>query len=186
MKNANRSDVEGAVLAEIERAVRSTVEAGFIAGTGTENQPLGIVRAATGRKTYAGATPTWGELADQVAILGDANADLTNASWLLHPSDLAALLANLISADGGETIVSWADGHHRIAGFPVSVSTNVPEGTHLFADFSTVTQIYFGAPQIIDDRFSNGKSISGASELIVMNFCDVVVRNPEHVVVGSS
>ena len=46
--------------------------------------------------------------------------------------------------------------------------------------------VYFGAPQIIDDRFSNGKAISGASEIVVMNFCDVVVKNPALIVVGSA
>jgi len=54
------------------------------------------------------------------------------------------------------------------------------------AQFDTVQQVYFGAPQIIDDRFSAGKSISGASEIVVMNFCDVVARDPGLIVVGSA
>ena len=90
----------------------------------------------------------------------------------------------LVAADG-TLAVQFVDGRRRIAGLPLAMSTNVPEGKVILADFSTVVQIYFGSPQIIDDRFSNGKSISGASELIVMNFCDVVLKNPEFVVVGA-
>lgn len=183
--NANRTDVEASVLAEIRRAVADVIEQGFMQGVGTDSEPLGIVHAATGAKTYAGATPTWAELADQIAILGDENADLSRASWLLHPSDLAALIAAVVDADGGETIVSWADGRHRIAGFPVVASANVPEGKYLLGDFSTVQQVYFGAPQLIDDRFSGGKSINGSAELIVMNHCDLVLREPAHIVVGT-
>jgi hypothetical protein len=47
-------------------------------------------------------------------------------------------------------------------------------------------QVFFGLPQIIDDRFSGGKAISGQSEIVVMNFCDVVVREPALIVVGAA
>jgi HK97 family phage major capsid protein len=186
MKNANRTDIEGSVLAEIERAVRSTIEAGFIAGDGTENQPLGLINAATGSKTFAGAVPTWAELIDMLEILGDADADLSRAAWLVHPSTAASLLKLQIDADGGELAVNWADGQHRIAGLPMAMTTACPEGKVVLGDFSTVTQVFFGAPQIIDDRFSAGKSISGASEIIVLNYCDCVLREPAHIVIGSA
>lgn len=186
MKNANRTDIEAAVLAEVERAVRSTIEQGFIQGSGSQNQPLGLISAATGSKTFAGAVPTWAELVDMLEILGDADADLSAAAWLVHPSTAAALMKVQIDADGGELAVLWADGRHRIAGLPLAMTTACPEGKVVLGDFSTVTQVFFGAPQIIDDRFSAGKSISGASEIIVMNYCDVVLRNPEFVVVGSA
>lgn len=186
VRNANRTDIEAAVLAEIERAVRSTIEQGFIQGTGSQNQPLGLISAATGSKTFAAATPTWGELVDMVELLGDADADLSAAAWLVHPSTAAALMKVQIDADGGELAVIWADGRHRIAGLPIAMTTACPEGKVVLGDFSTVTQVFFGAPQIIDDRFSAGKSISGASEIIVLNYCDVVLKNPEFVVVGSA
>jgi hypothetical protein len=66
------------------------------------------------------------------------------------------------------------------------MSTNVPEAKVILADFTTVQQVFFGVPQIIDDRFSNGKAISGQSEIVVMNFCDVVVREPALIVVGAA
>jgi HK97 family phage major capsid protein len=185
VRNANRADVEASVLAEIERAVRSTIEQGFIQGTGSQNQPRGLISAATGAKTFAAATPTWGELVDMIEILGDADADLSAAAWLVNPSTAVALMKVQIDTDGGELAVQWIDGRHRIAGLPLAMTTGCPEGKIVLGDFSTVTQVFFGAPQIIDDRFSAGKSISGASEIIVMNFCDCVLREPSHVVVGA-
>lgn len=185
MKNANRTDIEAAVLGEIERAVRSTVETGFIAGAGAQNQPLGLINAATGAKTFAGAVPSWSELVDMVELLGDADGDLSRAAWLVHPSTAADLMQLQIDADGGELAVQWIDGRHRIAGLPMAMTTACPEGKVVLGDFSTVTQVYFGAPQVVVDKYSNGKSISGASEIIVMNFCDVVLREPSHVVVGA-
>jgi len=187
VRNGSRPDTEAAILAEIQRAVSNTIEQGFIAGTGSSSQPIGLVNTAgIGTTTFAGAVPTWLELLAMLELLGDADGDITRATWLVHPSMAAALLKLLIDPDGGELAVVWADGAHRIAGIPLAISSNVPEAKVILAQFDTVQQLYFGPPQIIDDRFSNGKAISGASEIIVMNFCDVVARDPGLIVVGNA
>ena len=187
VRNGSRPDTEAAILAEIERAVSNTIEQGFIQGTGSSSQPIGLVNVdGIGSKTFAAATPTWAELIDMLELLGDANGDIGAASWLIHPSMCTALLTVLIDGDGGELAVTYSEGRHRIAGIPLAISSNVPEAKVILAQFDTVQTVYFGAPQIIDDRFSNGKAISGASEIIVMNFCDVVVRDPALIVVGSA
>lgn len=187
VRNQARPDTEAAILAEIERAVQNTIEAGFIQGTGSSSQPVGIVSTAgIGTKTFAAATPTWVELIDMLELLGDADGDIGAASWLVHPSMCSDLLTVLIDGDGGELAVTYSEGRHRIAGIPLAISSNMPEAKVILAQFDTVQTVYFGAPQIIDDRFSNGKTISGASEIVVMNFCDVVVRDPGLVVVGTA
>jgi len=187
VRNGSRPDTEAAILAEIQRAVTNTIELGFIQGTGSNSQPLGLVNiAGIGTKTFAGAVPTWPELMDMLELLGDADGDITRATWLVHQTMASALLKLLIDPDGGELAVVWADGAHRIAGIPLAISSNVPEAKVILAQFDTVQQLYFGPPQIIDDRFSNGKAISGASEIIVMNFCDVVARDPGLIVVGNA
>jgi HK97 family phage major capsid protein len=187
VRNANRADVEGAVLAEIQRAVRNTIEQGFISGTGADSEPLGLLNVpGVGSKTFAAATPTWAELIDMIELLGDADGDLPRAHWLMNPSMLASLMGVLIDPNGGELAVVWSSGAHRIAGIPIAISSNVPEGMVLLGDFTTVQTVYFGAPQVIDDQFSGGKSINGSSELVVMNHCDVVVREPALIVVGAS
>ena len=187
VRNGSRPDTEAAILAEIQRAVTNTIEQGFIQGTGSNSQPLGIVNVpGIGTKTFISATPTWSELVDMGELLCNADGDFTRAAWLLHPSMAAALLLRLIDGNGGELVVTYSDGRHRIAGIPLAISSNVPQTKVILADFSTVQQVFFGAPQIIDDRFSAGKSISGASEIVVMNFCDVVAREPGLIVVGAA
>jgi HK97 family phage major capsid protein len=187
VRNASRADVEGAVLAEIERAVRNTIEHGFIQGSGSDSEPLGLVNVpGVGSKTFAAATPTWTELLDMIELLGDADGDISRAHFLVHPSMLASLMAVLIDPNGGELAVVWSSGAHRIAGVPIAISSNVPEGMVLLGDFTTVQTVYFGSPAVIDDQFSGGKSINGSSELVVMNHCDVVVREPALIVVGAS
>ncbi len=187
VRNQGGPDTEAAILAEIARAVSNTIELGFIAGSGSNNEPVGIVNTAgIGTKTFISATPTWAELVDMGEVFCNADGDFTRAAWLLSPTMAAALLLRLIDGNGGELVVTYSEGRHRIAGIPLAVSSNVPSTKVILADFSTVQQVYFGAPQIIDDRFSNGKGIAGASEIIVMNFCDVAVKNPALIVVGSA
>ena len=187
VRNQARPDTEAAILAEIARAVQNTIEQGFIAGSGSNNEPNGLVNTAgIGTKTFISATPTWSELVDMGEVFCNADGDFTRAAWLLSPSMAAALLLRLIDGNGGELVVTYSEGRHRIAGIPLAVSSNVPSTKVVLADFSTVQQVYFGAPQIIDDRYSAGKGISGASEVIVMNFCDVLVKNPALIVVGSA
>jgi HK97 family phage major capsid protein len=186
VRHSNRADIETAVLAELSSAVQNVIEQGFIQGSGANNQPLGIIEAATGTVSFAAAAPTWPELVEMIETLAAADGNLNNASFLMHPSMLASLLTTQISANGGELAVSYSEGHHRIAGLPVATSTNAPTGNVILADFSTVQMCYFGAPQVIDDPYSNGKSSTGASEIIVINFCDVALKDPSHVVVGSN
>ena len=187
LRNQAREDVEAAVLRELGQCVAATLEAGFLTGTGTNEEPLGLINTpGIGTQSFAGAVPTLAELVGMVETYGDAYGDLGAARWLLHPSDLADLLKAQIDADGGETIMQWQDGTHRICGLPVFSSRHLTEGKHLLLDPSAVATVYFGPAQVVLDEYSNGKSLSGAAEICTFNFADLAVLRPAHVVVGTA
>jgi len=186
VRNGAREDVEAAVLRELQQCVAATLEQGFLVGTGTNSQPLGLINTpGIGSETFAGATPTLAELGGMVEDYADADGDLQAARFLLHPSDLADLLKALIDADGGETILQFVDGQWRILGVPVATTRHLTEGKHLLLDPTAVALAYFGPAQVVMDEFSNGKSISGAAEICVFNFADIAVLRPAQIVVGS-
>lgn len=173
--------LEPALMAEMGRAVRSAIEQGLINGTGSAGQLLGLLNTpGIGVASFAAALPTFSELAAMVEAAGGANAALDRCSWLLHPADLAALLSA-----GSGMAVTWADGAHRIHGFQVAASTHVPEGKFLFGDFSALRIVFFGPPQMIVDTFSNGKSITGETEIVMINYVDLALIEPSHFVLGS-
>lgn len=187
VRNGAREDIEAAVLRELEQCVAATLEAGFLTGTGSNDEPLGLINTpGVGTETFAGATPTLTELVAMVEDYADANGDLTAARWLLHPSDLADLLKAQVDADGGELIVQWQDGAHRICGVPVFSTSHLTEGRHLLLDPSAVALTYFGPAQVVMDTFSSGKALTGAAEVVVFNYADVAILRPAHVVVGSA
>ena len=187
LRNQAREDVEGAVLAELADCVRATLEAGFLTGLGVNSEPLGVLSSpGIGLQSFSAATPTLSDLAGMVETYGDADGDLTAARWLLHPSDLSDLLKAQVDADGGELIVQYIDGEHRICGLPVFSSRHLTEGKHVLMDPSAVATVFFGPAQVVLDEYSNGKAISGAAEIVVFNFADVVVKNPALIVVGAA
>jgi len=187
VRNQAREDVERAVLAELGQCVAATLEAGFLAGLGTNSAPLGLINTpGIGSQSFAGATPTLAELVGMVETYGDADGDLAAARWLLHPSDLADLLKAQVDPDGGELIVQYIDGAHRICGLSVFTSRHMTEGKHVLMDPSAVATVYFGPAQALLDEYSNGKAISEAAEAVVFNFADLAVLRPAHVVVGTA
>jgi len=186
LRNQAREDLESAVLRELGQCVAATLEAGFLAGTGSNDEPLGLISTpGIGSQSFAAAVPTLAELVGMIETYGDADGDIAAARWLLHPSDLADLLKAQVDADGGETIVQWQDGAHRIAGLPVFSTRHLTEGKHLLLDPSAVATVFFGPAQVVMDEYSNGKSLSGAAEICVFNFADLAVLRPAHVVVGA-
>lgn len=187
VRNGAREDIEAAVLRELQQCVAAVLEAGFLVGSGANDEPLGLINTpGIGSETFAAAVPTLPELVGMIEDFADADGDLAAARWLLHPSDLADLLKAQVDADGGETIVQWQDGAHRIAGLPVVTTRHLTEGKHLLLDPSAVALVYFGGAQVLLDEYSSGKAISGAAEVCTFNYSDIAVLRPAHIVLGSS
>ena len=68
------------------------------------------------------------------------------------------------------------------ADLPVQVTTQVPNGSVVLADWSKVTVCNFVPSQVLVDGFSFGKSIRGDVELIVSNFVDIALAEVDNLV----
>jgi len=180
-------DVEGQMLAEIGRAVGALIESGCLTGTGTNSQPLGLLNL-TGKLTtsFTSTTPTFDELVVMVGSLAAENVDVARLAFVMHPQMLSALLLQPVAAGSSVFCVQWLEGQWRCLGVPVFVTSNIPAGKVLLADFSAVNIVYFGAAQMIFDSYTNGRSINGATEITVLNYADVVVTNETSIAVGSN
>ena len=178
---------EASVLREVSRAVRQVLENGLINGTGYSGEPQGIVNT-TGRQTksFAGSVPTLSELVDMFELLGQADADLSTSAWLLHPSMVASLLETQHGTNTDTIMRVTGPREWLLLGLPVQVSTQVPSGSVVLADWSKVTVCNFGPSQVLVDGFSGGKSIRGDVELIVSNFVDIALAEVDNLVIGSA
>ncbi len=179
-------EAEASILREVQAAVAAVIEGGIIAGSGSNNEPLGVLATpGIGSETFAAALPTYAELTKMIEKAADADASLAASSWLLNTKDLAGLLAAQ-RGTAGPGIIEWDGAAHRIAGFQLLPTRHLPEGKVLFGDFSNVTLAYWGEPQITIDRISNGKSLSGAVDVVIHNLVDLMIAHPAQIVVGSA
>lgn len=177
--------IESQIQAELSRAVRNIIEAGFISGSGTNGEPLGLINTTGAQtSTFSGATPTFAELMAMAELLGDANHRVEDASFLLHPSDLAALLNAEKVSNSGQMIADFVGGRYRIAGIPVASSTHMSEGTHVLCIPTAIKLGFFGSPVVTADPY---RSLStGAVELTVINYVDLAVQDASTLVIGSA
>jgi len=175
------NDIEAAVVAEVGRAVGAVIEQGAIAGSGSSNQPLGLLNLPDKlTETFSAATPTSDELASMLEKLGDADIDISRVHFLLHPSTAADLMKSRIDSNSGALVLSDL----KIHGLPVHISTNVTEDKVIALDPSFVRIVYFGAPQIVVDPFCGG--ISGTTHVQVLNAMDLAVTHQSAICVGSA
>jgi hypothetical protein len=182
------ADIQSAALAELGAGIAATIEAGFFAGTGSSNQPLGLLNTP-GRSTvtFAASTPTYSELRQVVTAYIAADGDLESAAWVVHPSDFGTLLTTAqVPSVGSDNAIEFHSGQWRIFGMPIYPSRSTSQGSYLLFNPKETVTAYWGSPQLIADGLSNGKSITGATDLIVFNLCDVGALHPARLVVGSA
>ena len=66
------------------------------------------------------------------------------------------------------------------------VSAAATEGKVVLADMKAFTLLFYGPPQLIVDPFSNGKSTTGPTEIIVQNYLDSLITDRDLIVIGSA
>ena len=185
LRLSTSGDLQAAILTELQRQVRQTLEHGLINGTGTEGEPLGLMLQAAGAVSFAALLPTWAELMDMAEALADENGDLANSVWMAHPSTAVAMAGTeRVTGSGLFLVEMGAGGSWSIAGVPLVTSTALPEGRVVLMDRRAVEVVFFGPPMLIVDPFSGSQSITGQSTITVGNYADLGVAEPDLVIIG--
>lgn len=182
----DRQAFESRLQQELQSAVRSQLESAVLSGSGSSGQPLGLTNTPGHQAVALSSTPTFADMLSMVEQYADSHGDMATARFILHPSDAVKLMQSLVSANGGETVLSYQNGEYRIAGIPCLISGNIAEGKLLLFDPPRTEIVYFGPATMLIDPFSNGKSITGQTEIHLINFIDLGVSDPSLVVVGST
>jgi len=151
--------IEQLTRADLVRVLATAVDAAAINGSGTNNEPTGILNTTGVGVVVAGdpdgAAPTWQDICDLEAQVGAASADFGQLAYLTNSAIRKKLKVTEKSANTGQFIWSDSplkDGMGTLNGYPAGVSENVP---------STLTK---GAG-------------SNLSALIFGNFADLLVGN---------
>jgi HK97 family phage major capsid protein len=181
--------IEDAILSELSRSNLAVMEQGFWNGSGSNSEPLGIVNLPNLQtQSFAAAVPTYAELVAMVATYLAQEASFERMTFFTNPQTLAGLMTQEVSTGTGQFVAACIHGPRQFSlfGVPVLASSAIPEGKVILADPTRIAIVYWNAPQLLIDRYTNGKSISGAAEVIIHNAVDIVATRPSEIVVGSN
>lgn len=174
---------------ELLQAMMLGIDLAAINGSGTSNQPTGILNTsgigAVAIGTNGGAL-NWQHIVALETSIAAANADLGNLAYLTNTKVRGALKTTLKSE--GVSGYIWQDGDTPLNGYRCAVSNQVPSNLTkgsaagkcsplIFGNWADLMIAHWGVLDVIVDPYTKGKQ--GAVVITVLQDVDIAVRNAE-------
>lgn len=187
-------DIENIVRSDLAEAHALAVDAAALDGTGTSNQPLGLLRTtgigAVTIQAGAGGVPTYSKLLDLETAIASANADSDRMALLTTPAMRGKLRKIAVLDSAYSAIPVWQNGPKPgvgdVAGYPAYVSNQVPSnktsGSNsdchciILGDWSQLLLAEFGVLTLVVDPFTSKKK--NMIECTSFGMYDIGVRQP--------
>lgn len=180
--------IEPLVRGDLEAAIQIALDAAMLNGSGTDNQPTGLLNW-TGIGSVAagpnGAVPTRDMLIDLESAIATQNADAGMLKFLTTPGIRGKLRKT--KTDTGSGIFVWGEQSNTLLGYEGHVSTQVPsdlakgstsEGNAIiFGDWSKLRAGNWGGIDIVVNPYTKLKQ--AMVEVVVNSYWDVAVMQPK-------
>ena len=189
----NNQSIDQKIIQSFIKALAVAIEAAAINGSGSSNQPLGLL-GTSGINSVAmgtnGAVPSLAKVLELVAAVENANAGM-NGKFLINPKLVARLKQTEISSGSGAMIMSYMAYFNGLAdqidGKPVFSTTNVPsnltKGTSsgvcsamIYGDWENLVVGQFGGVELVVDPFS--QAIGNKTRVVVNQHVGIAVQQP--------
>lgn len=169
-----QSNAEEVVRIELRRAAGAALDAAALNGSGTSGQPLGIANTV-GIGAFTGASLSQTALRDAQKDIADAIT--AGALGVVTTPAVAELLTKRQRWTGSSTAL-WEGPSHdgTVEGLRAMASSGMPAAVALVGDWSNVTIVSWGTPQIAVDPFT--KFNSGIVAVRLLLDVDVLVTQP--------
>jgi len=167
-------DVEGMVRNDLARVIALELDRAAIYGTGSSNQPLGLVNTTgIGSQTIT----TYGTFAEYIGMETDvasANADAGSMRYIINAAARGALKSTAKSASAVAAGFVFEDG--EINGYPAIVSNQLTNNDALFGDFSMMIMGMWSGLDLTVDPYAG--ATAGTVRIIALQDVDVAVKQP--------
>jgi HK97 family phage major capsid protein/HK97 family phage prohead protease len=165
-------DVEGMIRNDLARVIALEIDRAAIYGTGSSNQPLGLVNTTgIGTETLTSAG-TFAELIAMETDVASANADVGSMRYIMNAAARGALKST--SKAGTEAIFVWEN--NEVNGYPVIVSNQLQANDALFGDFSSMVMGMWSGLDLMVDPYAG--ATAGTVRVIAHQDLDVAVKQP--------
>lgn len=159
-------------------AVAKALDTAAINGSGSGNQPLGVLnQTGVSTDTYTTA-PTFGELVDMEGALMTDDADMGNLGYLTTGLMASVMKKTpIVTAMDNMIWTRTVEGEGRVNGYRALSSNLVPTGYVLFGNWSDLIVGLWSGLDIITDPYTFAKS--GSVQVTVLQDVDIAVRHGE-------
>ena len=185
-------DVEAFVRNDLARVLALTIDLAAINGTGTNNQPTGILNQ-TGIGSVLGGTdgaaPTWDNIVDLETEVAIDNADIGSLAYLTNAKVRGKLKKTFVdSGSNAERVWDTRAGNTPLNGYGASVTNQVPSdltkgassgvaSAIIFGNFADLIIGMWGGLDITVNPYAN--DTSGGVRITALQDVDIAVRHPE-------
>ena len=185
-------DIEAFLRQDIAQSIALEIDRTVINGSGSANQPTGILVAA-GTTTISlgtnGAAPTWDNLVQAETAVASINADIGSLGFMSTPQVRGKLKRTLKNSSASNSDWIWENGSDpligQVNGYMMGVTNQVPAnltkgtGTGLsaiiFGNWSDVMIGEWGVLEILANQFGAGYD-SGDIEVRALQTIDIQLR----------
>lgn len=165
-------DVERMVRDDLARVIALELDRAAIYGTGSANQPLGLVNTSgIGSQSLTNAG-TFAELIGMETDVATANADAGAMRYIMNAAARGALKST--SKIGSEAQFVWENG--EVNGYPVIVSNQLQSNDALFGDFSQFVVGMWSGLDLTVDPYAG--ATAGTVRIIALQDVDFAVKQP--------
>lgn len=184
-------DIEQFVREDFAQIISLAIDLAAISGSGTSNQPTGILNTAGVGSVALGANGgaiTWQAIVDLYKLIQVNNADAMNMAFMTNPLVEAALLTTPKQASGVEGNFILQSEIRRLLGYMLHCTNQVPSnltkgsGTNLsamiFGNWRDLIIGEWGILEILPNPYGSGYN-KGAVDIRVMKTVDMAVRHPK-------
>ena len=144
----SNEDVEAMIRSDIGTALALAMENGAINGTGSNNQPVGLLHSSAGIDVTSvvggtdGAAPDWADIIGLETAVATLNADINNLGYLTNPKVRGKLKTT--SKAGTEAMFVWENGSTPLNGYKAEVTTQVPSNGNKGGSTGVCSSIIYG------------------------------------------
>ena len=178
-------DIEQIVRNDLAAAIALAMDLAAINGSGSGNQPTGILNTAGIGSVSAAGVPSEADIIALETAVAVANADVGNLAYLTNPA-IRGVLRSTAREAGTDASKIWdrMSPDAPLCGYRCGVSNQVPSnlgaGTDsaiIFGNWADLIIAQWGGLDIVVDPFTAAQN--NQVRLIVNTFADIAVRHPE-------
>jgi HK97 family phage major capsid protein len=177
MLKQTSSDVEAIVRGDIYAAIADAMDLAGLAGTGSGNQPTGIMyTTGVGTEEIAAAnTPSYADMVNMETTVATAKALRGALAYIAHPA-MVGVMKQTLRASG---VAGFIAENGQVNGYPLLSSTNCVKASvnsAIFGNFSELMIGMWGGLELVADPYTYSRK--GIVSLTAFQDCDIQLRHP--------